>query len=75
MWSACSTIPHMGNTWKWGAILVLGAFGGIAEASSDRGANTSDYIRHAIIGAVPAAIGLRTTLEKAVGMADKGANT
>lgn len=56
------------NTQKWAGILILGAFTGALDCSFDTGAKIGDYIRHALLGMMPAAVGLKITLERELGV-------
>jgi dihydrodipicolinate synthase/N-acetylneuraminate lyase len=58
----------MGNFWKWLGVLALGAAGGSISAMTDQNAKLADYIKHAILGAAPTIVAIKTNLEKAVGI-------
>ena len=59
------------NAKKWIAVLGLAATCGILETLMDVNAGWREYLRHALTAMLPAAYGLRTTLERSLGIEEQ----
>lgn len=60
------------NAWRYVAMLLMAAAGGIITAASHQGSTLIDYFRDSVIACGPTFAALKMTLEQELGVKENG---